>query len=305
MRWLRMRGYRGIVGLVVLGLPGLLPLGAQLVLPREGESLPSFEVATIKPSPADAYMMRVQPMPDGYRLDNVPLGEIIRDAYGAVSSAQLVGGPQALLDKHFDVFAKMDAEEAAQYKALSHDDQERRMNLMMQALLRDRFQLKMHVETRELPVYALVLAKGGAKLQPTQPDPSPAPEETPALDAPPPEMPKHLPRKPPRGAWMMQMNAKGAEWSVSGGTMEQLAGVLTGQSDFGGRLVIDKTGLTGKYDWYLEWTPAGLGANSGDSDATAPGLVTALQEQMGLKVEAQKAPVQIVVIDRLEPPSPN
>jgi len=97
---------------------------------------------------------------------------------------------------------------------------------------------------------------------------------------------------------------------VSGGTMEELAAALTGQEATEGRLVIDRTGLTGKYDWHLEWTPAGaqmesngMGGSSPHSDA--PALFTALREQLGLRLESQKGPVQVVVIDHLAPPSPN
>jgi uncharacterized protein (TIGR03435 family) len=309
MRLLMMPGCRVVVGLAVLGLFCVVPTRAQLTLPREGETLPSFEVATVKPAAADAHMMRIQWMPDGYRMDNLKLSTIIRNAFDAQSDAQLVGGPQALLEKHFDVQAKIDANDTAQLKAMSRDDQERRMDLMMQALLRDRFQLKMHVETRELPVYALVLAKGGPKLQPAAPS-APAPE--PDAGVQPPALPDQLPHRPPPGSSMMRMSPTKAEMTVSGGTMEELASMLTGQGEIGGRFIIDRTGLTGKYDWYLAWTPVQMGmetapkgSDGSPPDSDAPGLFTALQEQLGLKLESQKGPVQVVVIDHLEPPSPN
>jgi len=303
---------RVVPGLAGLSLLCLLPLRAQqLTLPQNGEALPTFEVDTIKPAAPDAPGSRVQWTPDGYRMDNVPLSLIIRDAFDARSDAQLIGGPQALLDRHFDLQAKMDAKDAAQMKALSRDDGQRRMDLMMQALLRDRFQLKMHVETRVLPVYALVVAKGGPKLQPTAPA-APAPATDPdAGPPPPPGMSGPMPRHLPPGSSMMRISSNRAEASVSGGTMQQLASMLTGQEEIGSRLIVDKTGLTGKYDWYLAWTPASARVGTepkgadGSSDSDAPGLLTALQEQLGLRLEAQKAPVQVIVIDHLEPPSPN
>lgn len=183
---------------------------------------------------------------------------------------------------------------------------------MMQALLRDRFQLKMHVELRQLPVYALVVAKGGPKLQPTAAATMPAPKTHAAAQ--PPDLPgqmRHLPHRPPKGMnWLMQESSTRAEMSVAGGTMDQLAATLTGQEETEGRLVIDKTGLTGKYDWYLEWRPAEAemdtkGDDGSSPDFNVPGLFTALREQLGLRLEQQKGPVQVVVIDRLEPPSPN
>ncbi len=307
MPLLMMSRCKAATGLAVLGLFWLVPMRAQLILPQDGETLPSFEVATVKPA-ADPNMVRIQWMPDGYRMDNVQLNMIIRDAYGAHSGAQLLGGPGALLDSHFDVQAKMDADDAAKLKTMPRDNQQRCMALMMQALLRDRFQLKMHVETREMPVYALMVARGGVKLQPSAPAPEPAPQ--PGAGARLPELPGQLPHHPPPGSSMMQMSLTKAEASVSGGTMKQLAAMLTGQEETEGRVVIDRTGLTGKYDWYLEWTPAGTttemkGGNGTPPDSDAPGLFTALQEQLGLRLEAQRGPVQVVVIDHLEPPSPN
>lgn len=312
MRWRRVPGCRAAAGLAGTLLFCLMPVRAQLTLPREGETLPSFEVATIKPAAADARGERVQWMPDGYRMDNISLSEIIRNAYDAHSSAQLVGGPQPLLDQRFDVLAKMDANDVAQFKAMSPNDRSRRVDLLMQALLRDRFQLKMHVEMRQLPVYALVVAKGGSKLQPTAPTLSePEPDPGASAPLPPPDPSREMPHRPPHGVSMMRMSSTGAEMSVSAGTMDQLASMLTGQQETGGRLIIDKTGLTGKYDWYLKWTPAGAematessGDDSGASSG-APALFTALQEQLGLRLVSQKGPVQIVVIDHLERPSPN
>ena len=313
MRLLKMSGCKVVAGLGVLVLSCVMPMRAQLILPKDGETLPSYEVATVKPAAADAHMMRIQLMPDGCRMDNVQLSLIIRNAYGAHSDAQLLGGPEALLDKHFDLQAKVDADDAAQLKTMPRDDRERRMALTMQALLRDRFQLKMHVEVRELPVYALVVTRGGSKLQPAaQAPPSPAPG--PDAGAQPPDLPDQLPHRPPPGASFMRISSTTAEMVMSGGTMEELAEMLTGQGETGDRVIIDKTGLKGKYDWDLKWTRAetgiglGLGpkgANGSPPDSDAPGLFTALQEQLGLRLEAQKGPVQVIVIDHLEPPSPN
>lgn len=302
--------FRAVAGLSLLALLCAAPLHAQLTLPKEGEALPSFEVATIKPAAKGSNNSMSQWMPDGERVDNFPLGQIIRNAYGANSDSQLVGGPRALLDQHFDVLAKMDPEDVAKYKAMSRKDQQRYMALMMQALLRDRFHLKMHVEMRQLPVYDLVVAKGGPKLQPTAAAaPAPAPE--PGAAGQPPDVPKTMPHRLPPGSMMMRMSGTSAEMSVGGGTMDQLAEMLTGQEAVNGRLVINKTGLAGKYDWYLKWTPeeAVMAGAKGDDgrppDSDAPGLLTAVREQLGLKLEASKGPVQIVVIDHLEPPSPN
>jgi hypothetical protein len=152
-----------VAGLALSNLLFLLPMQAQLILPKSGETLPSFEVATIKPAPADAHMTRENWVSEGPQMDKIALGEIIRDAYDAHSKAQLVGGPQALLDQRFDLRTKIDPADVAKLKTISPNERSRRVRLMLQALLRDRFQLKMHVETRELPAYALMVAKGGPK----------------------------------------------------------------------------------------------------------------------------------------------
>jgi uncharacterized protein (TIGR03435 family) len=311
MRLSMMSRCRVPAGLAALSLLCVAPVRAQLILPENGEPLPSFEVATIKPAAADVQGMRIQWMPDGYRMDNVSLNLIIRNAYGVRSDGQIVGGPEALLDQHFDVQAKMDADAAAQLKALPREEQRRREALMMQALLRDRFQLKIHVEQREQPVFALLVAKGGPKLQTAAPAaPEPAPEQAKAVQ--PPNLADPLPQRPPKGTWMMRVTSTKAEMTVSGGTMEQLASTLSGQQETEAHVVIDKTGLTGKYDWYLTWTPADAptsaeqkGVDGSPAGPDAPGLLTALQEQLGLRLEAQKGPVQVVVIEHLEPPSPN
>lgn len=317
MRLPTMPGCGVVAALAVLGFLCVRPARAQLTLPKDGETLPSFEVATIKPTPAGTRVMREQWMPGDFRMDNVSLSDFIRNAYGANSDAQLVGGPQALLDRHFDFQAKMDAQDAARFRAMPQNGQQRFMELTMQSLLRDRFQLKMHVETRQLPVYDLVVTKGGSKLQPTAPEP-PAPPPEPGAEPEPaaaPQMPgpsNPLPHHPAHGTTMMRMSSTSAEISVSAGTIDQLVEMLTLQGEIGGRLIVDKTGLTGKYDWYLHWTPAGAematqptGDDGSASDSEAPGLFTALQEQLGLKLEPSKGPVQIVVVDHLEPPSPN
>lgn len=315
MRLLRMPVFRMLAGLAVSALLYVVPMRAQLTLPKDGEPLPSFEVATIKPAKTGTNNSMSQWMPDGERDDNISLSRIIRNAYGANCDGQLVGGPQALLNQHFDLMTKIDPEDVAKFKTLSRKDRQRQMALMMQALLRDRFHLKMHVEMRVLPEYALMVAKGGPKLQAAAAAPAapaPAPDSDAPAPPPPPDLSSKMPHRVPPGSMMERMTGTSAEMSVGGGTMEQLADMLTGQEAAGGCLVVDKTGLTGKYDWYLKWTPleAEMAANSKADDGSAPGsdapgLLTALQEQLGLKLEPSKGPVQIVVIDHLEPPSPN
>ena len=182
---------------------------------------------------------------------------------------------------------------------------------MLQSLLADRFHLKVHIETRELPVYALVVARGGSKLKASTPEPATPPDQ----DAPPspPGGPDDAPHSPPKGSMFVRMSSTGVQANATDSTVESLATMLTNQPDIGGRQVIDKTGLTGKYDWTLKWTPTvgmamrGMdnGAKETSGEPDAPGLFTALEEQLGLKLEPQKAPVEVVVIDHVEPPTAN
>jgi uncharacterized protein (TIGR03435 family) len=143
---------------------------------------------------------------------------------------------------------------------------------MLQALLADRFGLKVHEETRILPVYALVLAKGGPKFQPSQIN----------------------------GTTIMNSNG---QISVAGSDhtvallAEQLGKML-------GRVVVDKTGLDGRFELTLKWTPDDFDSR-GVGSADGPSLFTAIQEQLGLRLESQKAPVSVLVIDRIQMPSPN
>jgi bla regulator protein BlaR1 len=260
--------------------------------------LPRFEVASIKPAAPDQHGTFIRASPGG-RLDiqNMPLKELIVLAW-RVQPFQLSGGPSWIESAHYDISAKSEG----------NPKQEENF-LMVQSLLVDRFQLKIHHETKELPVYALVVANKDGKIGPqlieskegscTQFDPSKPP--------PPPE-----PGKPPAlgcgGMWMGpdRINAVGIPIS-------QLSPVL---SRMLGRTVVDKTGLTAKYDVKAQWTPdqnqlqaLGGGAPPGEPvpqfDPNGPSIFTALQEQLGLKLESQKGPVDILVIDHVEKPSEN
>ena len=153
----------------------------------------------------------------------------------------------------------------------------------LRALLADRFQLVVHKETKEQPIYALMPAKNGPKLQEA----------------------KEL--GPRQGMNMNRGRLQG--WAAP---MEMLGQVLSNTME---RPVVDKTGLTGKYDFILEWTPdigagggvAGLGdaPNAPPPGSSGPTIFTALQEQLGLRLESQKGPVEMIVIDRAEKPSEN
>jgi uncharacterized protein (TIGR03435 family) len=261
-------------------------------------SQPQFEVASIKPAAPGEHGMFIRMAPGGrLNITNMPLQEMIVVAW-RIQPYQIAGAPAWLESARFDISAK--PEEGAKQSDVP---------LMVQALLADRCQLAFHRETKELPIYALVVAnkdgklgpklieskEGGCKpFDPTKPPP------------PPPEPGK----RPTLGCGGMMMGPGGL--NAAGIPVANLIPML---SRFLGRTVVDKTGLNGKYDVSLEWTPddaqAAQFAPDGPRppqpppDGAGPSIFTALQEQLGLKLESQKGPVEMFVIDRVEHPSEN
>jgi uncharacterized protein (TIGR03435 family) len=185
-------------------------------------------------------------------------------AFG-MPETQILEGPPWLSSTRFDIQAMADIGD--QMKGLTSDQGNELKRHMVQALLADRFQLKLHEETRTLPAYDLVVAKGGSKLQPTQ------------------SSGKSI------GFSRRHFNGEGLTMTVIAEELSKIAG----------RVVVDKTGMSGRYDFKLRWTPDDAVA----SDTDPPTLFTAIQEQLGLKLEAAKEPVPVLVIDHVDQPTPN
>jgi uncharacterized protein (TIGR03435 family) len=164
---------------------------------------------------------------------------------------------------------------------------------MLQAILENRFQLNVHRETKELPIYSLAVAEAG-KLHEAEGDCSP-PSKLPA-----PIKPGMPPPPPPCGSLRVFLGVGRLDGQKV--TVTQLVANL---SQFTGRMVLDKTGLTGKYDIDLTWTPEKGLPPLPRPDPNGPSLFTALQEQLGLKLESQTGPVELLVIDHAEKPSEN
>lgn len=267
---------------------------ALLVLMFQDGKRPQFEVASIKPAAPDARGRSIRPSPGGrVTISNMPLKELMTLAW-RIQPYQIVGGPPWLDSAGFDISAK--AQDTLK---------EGELQLMLQSLIEDRFQVVHHSETRELPIYALVMARKGGKLGPrltetkegscTTPDPSRPPS--------PPEPGKPLPRNCGQMLTGLKMiRAVGVEISLLTPMLSRLLG----------RTVVDKTGLKGKYDMDVEWTFDEAIVLQLPPDAPKPvldgsgaSIFTALQEQLGLKLEAQKGPVELLVIDRAEKPTEN
>ena len=295
-----------------LGLPALELLLASvlpaqhLTQPKPGETLPSFEVAAIKPDDSGPYHSAINDNNDNYLVENVPLRDLIMNAWDARTRAQIEGGPDKLMGQRFDINARIAQDDLARLKKLDPKESERERDLMLQQLLIDRFHLKAHVESREAQVFALVLAKGGPKFKASAPPPAAGAED---ISAPP-----DKPKPHGQGTWM-RMSDKSAELEAYGSSMEALADMLSGQSETSGRYVIDKTGLSGNFDYSLKWTPEYMTVNvrspdSGgqlalDTGGSGPSLFSALESQLGLRLESEKAAVEVLVIDHVEAPSPN
>jgi uncharacterized protein (TIGR03435 family) len=228
---------------------------------------PSFDVASIRENLSDQHARShiINSDHDGrFTTTNVPLGPTLQFAFG-IPESQIDGIPSPLNSKKFDIEARSDPSVDAQLKSLSSDAAKAAKRCMIQALLADRFKLVAHTETRQLPIYNLVLAKNGPTLQPAK-----------------------------NGR---AYNTRKGHFSDQGATAAVLAEQLAEEL---GRPVVDKTGLTDHYDITLTWTP--------DNSATAdsgPSIFTAIQEQLGLKLESAKGPVETLVVDHIEAPTPN
>jgi len=263
---------------------------------------PKFEVASVKQNRTGANTVMLGGGPGGrYNASNVPLRLLIRSAY-QIQDSQLVGGPDWINTDRFDIVAKAETEPPP-----TPPGQVGPMQLMVRALLVDRFRLVVHREMREMPIFALVLAREDKRLGPqlkvSSVDCSPA-----GRRGLPPAAPPGPNERPPCGMRM----APGS--ILSGGTaLSQLATTL---SNSVGRTVVDKTGLTDRFDIDLKWTPDGMAAGGGlgipggappppPADTSGPSIYAALQEQLGLKLESQRGPVEVLVIDSVEHPTEN
>jgi uncharacterized protein (TIGR03435 family) len=284
----------GVLAAILAAPPGVQ---AQIVLPDKGESPPTFEVATVKPSSKDlgrSFHVHIWWDDNSYRTENTTLRDLIRTAFNATSGAQLAGGPDALLDERFDLNAKIGDEDYARLNKMTNEDRDRAVHLMLEALMADRFGLKIHTETRELPVFDLLVDKGASKLEPVA-DPAPAAASGAAgADA---------AKKPERNV-STHVSHNQATMKAAYAAVADLTSMLSRQPELDGRIVIDKTELTGKYNFTLQWSPQHLSA-APDPDAEGPSLFEALKQQLGLKLEAATGTVEVVVVDAVSAPTPN
>jgi uncharacterized protein (TIGR03435 family) len=261
---------------------------------------PKFEVASIKPD-LEQGGMAVRPLP-GRLIADASVRLLMQNAY-AVPPFQIEGGP-----------AWIDAERYAVDAKAGNNASRAQIFLMLQSLLEDRFQLKTHRETRELPVYTLVAARSGLKLPP--------PKEggcvNLAADAPPDwaegrmagRMSPPAPGQPPSprcGSVNVILAASGARMQGGQIPMPEFIRVL---STVLGRTVIDKSGFTGLFDVQLEFMPdaATPALPAPPPDPAGPSLGSSIFsaiQQLGLRLESSKGPVEVIIVDHVERPSAN
>ena len=234
-------------------------------------SLTPYDVVSVKQVPSntggDVYSS-TQIGTHDFAVSNVPLRQVIELAYD-VKEDQIIGFTGPISSARFDIEAKIVAADGGTPPKLSGQQ----VAAMIIPLLADRFHLKAHIEPKTLPVYELVVARGGPKFQLSQTE------------------------APGGGGWGKGGNFRSL--NLKGGSMADLAAMLPDQVH---RNVIDKTGLVGRADITLKWSDD-VAAQQGSSEVVS--IFTAVEEQLGLKLMPSKGPVDTLVIDHIEMPSPN
>ena len=284
-------------GAALVGIAGatqvLAQSAKQTTNPSASALLPSFDAASIKPVPSGTAGSSMQwPSPGRIHMVNASTRSLVQFAYG-LKDFQLAGGPGWTTSKGYAIDAKTDDATASQLQKLPGAQQRERVQLMMQSLLADRFKLTLSRQTKDMPVYVLLVAKGGSKLTPTK-------------------------YKSTDSGWFSSLFASGqphllihpGEIDAFAQTVETLAGVLGNMPDLSDRLIEDHTGITGFYDFTLHFSPQVQRPGqpfqpNAPAEDSGPSIFTALEEQLGLRLDNAKGPVDVYTIDHIEEPTPN
>lgn len=270
-------------------------VAAIVAVSRAQDNGQTFEVASVRLNKSGDGNGMLRQLPGGrMTATNMPLRAMITFAYN-LAGYQLVGGPGWVNANRYDVAAKMDGNPDSAFVPGSTAPNP--MQVALQKLLEDRFKLKVHRETREQDIYALVMVKPGAPgrgLQPTKQDCAAAAAAA-QRGAPP----------PPPGSNAPFCGIQGGPGRLKFGGLPS-SGFAQAFSGPSGRMVVDRTGLSGSWDFELNFAPEQRGQAPGanaPADSDLPGFFTAIQEQLGLKLESTKGPVDVVVIDGVEMPT--
>jgi uncharacterized protein (TIGR03435 family) len=270
---------RGVLLLTALIGTSVVPLRGQAATDQKPLA---FDVVSVKPNTSGDVSVSMAPSPGGITITNYTLQFIVRVAY-KVQDWQIIGGPSWLTTDRFDVAART-----------STGQLPIGLQPMLQSFLRDRFRLVAHTETRQLPIYLLVRARKNGALGSHLKIPS---DCTPPLPQ----------RDPPAHSTPTCTNEVRPGALLSRGVTT--LGLAVNLSPFLDRTVVDRTGISGLIDYDLSWTPElARDQNAGErpqTNANGPSLFTALQEQLGLKLESTRGPVEVLVIDHVERPTPD
>lgn len=288
-----------LIGLVLFSVSAGIFAAGDDKRPQQPPALafsePTFEVASVKPNTSGSRGRSLGYPPNRFVATNVPLRVLIGNAYGdtiSVRQDMIVGGPGWIDSDGFDIEAK----------ATSSDDPAAvatvaARKLMLRRLLAERFALTLHAETRDLPIYALVIAKAGGKV-------GPALTSSTGQDCVSGRPTAAAPDAPPCGPGGPRPRGEAGGYFV---TMAEIAKII---GQFLDRPVVDKTGLPGRFTFELHFTPpprvvTAPGASPDPIDPNLASIFTAVQEQLGLKLEAQHGPVEVLVIDAAKRPTPD
>jgi bla regulator protein blaR1 len=297
---LAIAGAAAVAGPIAAGLVNAPRLRAQADVLRIGEQ--KFEVASVKPNKSGDLPTRIQLQPGGrITAENMSLRNLIRFAF-QVQDFQLVGGPDWLEKERFDILAKAEHDIVPGPPGTTGPGQ-----LMLRSLLADRFKLTIHQEKRELPVYALMLARADGRLGPQL---KRSTTDCAAIIAA--ARGRGGPGPGPAANGVLQCGMRMSPGTMLGGGFP-LSQLVTSLSQFVRRTVVDRTGLTGDFDLELRWTPDQMPSGTPPPgapqpppvDPNGPSIFTALQEQLGLKLESTKDAVDVLVIDHIEAPAPD
>jgi uncharacterized protein (TIGR03435 family) len=267
----------------VLAALALLTLASVQAQVTDQSPPPQFEVVVIKKTPPETTNWKQEFNPGLMNIQNRSVFQMVKYAYDLKSDTQLLNLPAWASTEFFDIQGKEDEEliqrlshaPTPQYRALQRQ--------LVRGILKERFHLGVHETSVERPIYALVVAPGGAKVKPYMPD---------------------------DGRTFHGQLGPDGKVDARGVSMQFLADRISSLPEAGGRVVVDRTGMAGEYDWSLRWTPENLSAAppvAGDPTGgeSAPSLFTALEEQLGLKLVRQKGTIPALVVDRVERPTDN
>lgn len=241
-------------------------------LPAQASQQLNWDVISVKPMSPDSCKPAeggVRSLPNGFSAACVPAVFVLEFAYHLMDPARILGLPKwAIGPQMYAIEARVSADDVAAYAKLKPSERA----AMMQIVLADRFGMKAHMETREMPAYALVVARNGPKLKVSSSVAT---------------------------SGSSQFGGGGGEVKWVNSPLTNLKFLLAKET---GRPVVDQTGLTGKYDFTLEYTPA---AEPATGEGGRPSIFTALEDQLGLKLLPSKQPVDVLVVDRIDQPTAN